>query len=316
MASRAVSRQVGVGPGTLRVGRFIGRLGVVSLPAVQAGLDLDQRVIRRHVAKLEAAGWLARAPWVWGEGSVAWLTRAGVQAAGLGGMPAIKSPPAPTTIAHGVLVGWSAARNEHRRREWKSARELAVDHDRWAVRMRRERGYASELPDLAVWLPHSEVPGAVIAESGYRREDRQKMILEGWRDAISSGTYSAVRYDCTSPSVAQRITRLATKVGLTRSFGAHAQTTAEQIAALTPAAPASQPAVQAPEPPADMVQITREPTLSQIHMAQSAELPPASVPEAAPTFELAEAESTAERERLIRELLGTDEPKRRRRWHR
>jgi hypothetical protein len=55
---------------TLRVGRFIGRLGVVSLPAVEAGLDLDQRVVRRHVAKLEAAGWRvgrpgcgARDPW-------------------------------------------------------------------------------------------------------------------------------------------------------------------------------------------------------------------------------------------------------------
>jgi DNA-binding MarR family transcriptional regulator len=42
------------------VGRFIGRLGVVSLPAIEAGLDLDQRVVRRHVARLEAAGWLVR----------------------------------------------------------------------------------------------------------------------------------------------------------------------------------------------------------------------------------------------------------------
>jgi hypothetical protein len=52
-------------------------VGVVSLPAVPAGLDLDQRVMRRHVAKLEAAGRLGRAPLVWGEGSVVWLTGAG-----------------------------------------------------------------------------------------------------------------------------------------------------------------------------------------------------------------------------------------------
>ena len=58
-----MNRQVVPGPGTLRVGRFIGRLGVVSLPAVQTGLDLDQRVVRRHVARLEAAGWLVRTPW-------------------------------------------------------------------------------------------------------------------------------------------------------------------------------------------------------------------------------------------------------------
>ena len=237
-----MSRQVVQGPGTLRVGRFIGRLGVVSLPAVQAGLDLDQRVVRRHVAKLEAAGWLARAPWVWGEGSVVWLTAAGIEGAGLGGVRAVKSPPAPTTIAHGVLVGWSAARAEHRGRTWKSARELALDPERWAVPMRRERGYAEQLPDLAVWPQRSTAPGAVIAESGGRREDRQKMILEGWRDAVRSGRYSAVRYDCASPSVAHWIARLARKVGLTdKEFVACVQTTAEQIALCPPPPPTTSP---------------------------------------------------------------------------
>ena len=57
-----MSRQIVPGPGTLRVGRFVGRMGVVSIPAIEVGLDLDQRVVRRHVAKLKAAGWLARAP--------------------------------------------------------------------------------------------------------------------------------------------------------------------------------------------------------------------------------------------------------------
>lgn len=118
-----MSRQMVTGPGTLRVGRFIGRLGVISIPAVEVGLDLDQRVVRRHIAKLEAAGWLAREPWIWGEGSVVWLTGAGIEGAGLGGVRPVKSPPGATTIAHGVLVGWSAARIEHRGRAWKSARE-------------------------------------------------------------------------------------------------------------------------------------------------------------------------------------------------
>lgn len=92
-----MGRQVVLGPRTVRVGRFIAKLGVVSMPAVDAELDLDQRVVRRHVARLEAAGWLGRAPWVWGEGSVAWLTAAGIQGAGLGGMRAVKAPPSPTT---------------------------------------------------------------------------------------------------------------------------------------------------------------------------------------------------------------------------
>ncbi len=158
-----MSKQVIPGPGTVRVGRFIGRLGVVSIPAVEVGLDLDQRVVRRHVAKLEAAGWLARAPWIWGEGSVVWLTAAGIEGAGLGGVRPVKSPPRATTIHHGVLVGWSAARVEHRGRVWKSARELAVEHERWAVTARCERGYTELLPDLAVWPKRSEPPVAVVA---------------------------------------------------------------------------------------------------------------------------------------------------------
>src|ERR1700722_1151986 len=135
-----MSRRASLGPGTLRVGRFIVWLGVVSLPAVEAGLDLDQRVVRRHVARLEAAGWLGRGPRVWGGGSVVWLTGAGMQGSGLGGLRPVKSPPAATTIGHRVLVGWSAARAEHRGRTWKSARELELDRERWAVSMRWERG--------------------------------------------------------------------------------------------------------------------------------------------------------------------------------
>ena len=81
--------------------------------------------------------------------------------------------------------------------------------------MRCERGYTKQLPDLAVWLKRSAPPVALIAESGGRREDRQKMILEGWRDAIMAGRYAAVVYDCASVSVTLWITRLAKKVRLT-----------------------------------------------------------------------------------------------------
>jgi len=192
-----MTNQARPGPGTLRVGRFIGRLGVVSIPAVEVGLDLDQRVVRRHVAKLEAAGWLAREPWIWGEGSVVWLTGAGIEGAGLGGVRPVKSPPGATTIAHGVLVGWSAARVEHGGRAWKSARELAVEREMWAISARCERGYTG----------------------------------------ILSGRYTAVHYHCASTSVAHWINCLAKKVGLTgRTFRAEVQMNAEEIAALLPAA--------------------------------------------------------------------------------
>jgi hypothetical protein len=109
---------------------------------------------------------------------VVWLTGRGLHGTGLGGIRAVKAPPAPTTIAHGVLVAWSAARAECRGRRWQSARELALAPDRWAVRMRDERGYTNQLPDLAVWPQGSGVPVAVIGETGQWRADRQRVILE------------------------------------------------------------------------------------------------------------------------------------------
>ena len=155
---------------------------------------------------------------------------------GLGGVRPVKSPPGSTTIAHGVLVGWSAARAEHRGRAWKSARELAVERETWAVKARCERGYTEQLPDLAVWLERSGPPVAVIAESGGRREDRQKMILEGW--PTQSCPDATPPFTTTAPaSVAHWINRLAKKVGLTgRTFHVEVQLTAEEIAALSPAA--------------------------------------------------------------------------------
>jgi hypothetical protein len=277
-------------------------------------------------------GWLGRAPWLWGEGSVVWLTGSGVQGTGLGGLRPVKAPPAPTTIGHGVLVGWSAARAEHRGRPWKSARELELERERWAARMRCERGYTEQLPDLAVWPERSKTPGAVIAESGGRREDRQKMILEGWRDAVWSGRYMGVRYDCASPSVARWINRLAKKVGLADlDFTVAMQTTAEQIATLPPAAATdeatatdhttpldeaprthgeeTQAESAAPAEPEQTVQVTPpEPAPKQPDHLTPPEPTPAPEPEI--------AEAAAERERRYRELFGMDEPKPRRRWRR
>jgi len=291
---------------------------VVSIPAVGVGLDLDHRVVRRHVAKLEAAGWLAREPWIWGEGSVVWLTGAGIEGAGLGGVRPVKSPPGATTIAHGVLVGWSAARVEHRGRAWRSARELAVEHEMWAVSARCERGYTELLPDLVVWLNHSAPPVAVIAESGGRREDRQKMILEAWHNGILSGRYAAVHYHCASDSVAHWISRLAKKLGLTgRRFRVEVQMTAEEIAALLPAANDSDELAsdaqlrnRDTEPPGD----------GQVPILPAHAMLPAPVaeklPEPAPKPYRETPEAAAKRERAYREIFGLDEPERRRRWRR
>ena len=101
------------------------------------------------------------------------------------------------------------------------ARELVLDGGRWEVPTCCERGFTTQLPDLVVWLKPSGPPWAVIAviaviaESGGRREDRQKLMLEGWRDAVPGGRYAGVRYDCASASVSSSIGCLAKKVWLT-----------------------------------------------------------------------------------------------------
>jgi hypothetical protein len=152
-------------------------------------------------------------------------------------------------MRHGIRVGWTAARMERRGRPWISAREMDVDRDRWAVSARCDRGFTSQLPDLAIWVEPYELPCAVIVESGNRRNDRQNMILKGWRDAIHNGHYARVQYDCSSRSGAERIRQLAKQVSLDEStFSAIVQPTADQITALPPADQTSEQPAPEPEP--------------------------------------------------------------------
>ena len=209
---------VGSGPGTLRVGRFIGRLGVVSLPAIEAGLDLDRACGSAACGEARGGG----------------VARSGAVGLGRGLRGLADEPRDRAAQASAVCVpsrrrlrrrrsrtvsSWAGRRRVPRSAAGCGSRRASsrVDPDRWAVRMRCERGSTKQLPDLAVWLARSGPPIALVAESGGRREDRQKMILEGWRDAILAGQYAAVLYDCASESVARWISRLAKKARLTRS---------------------------------------------------------------------------------------------------
>jgi len=244
----------GVGPGTERVGRFIGRVGVVTLPAIQVGLDLDARVVRRHVQRLEDLGWLTRKPWMWGEGSIVWLTGVGINGVGLHGVRPVtvksgKWAPGMTTITQGVLAGFTAARIERRGFQWLSGRELAVDEPRWAVQHRHDYGYSTQLPDLAAWSPGSEKPVAIVCEESRRRDDRQRWRLEGWRDAIRAGRYEYVQYDCATESLAIWIKNLGKKVGLTRlELRPVVQMRPEEIATLPPVELNIEPVTPEPEP--------------------------------------------------------------------
>ena len=172
-----------------------------------------------------------------------------------------------------------------------------------------------QLPDLAVWLRRSGPPIALISESGGRREDRQKKVLEGWRDAVYAGQYSAVLYDCANDSVAHRISRLAAKVRLTRSeFGVVVQARAEEIGTLAPAADDDVPPVtssdtERPRSPEVEVELVRTPAPpAPVPVVQPAEPPKQPDPET--------PDEAAERERRYREIFGIPEPRSRRRWRR
>ena len=156
-------------------------------------------VVRRHVSRLQELGWLGRVG-----GCGGWL--AGVadrlRASGrrLGGAAGAQSPdPFSEQTRHSVRVGWSAARVQHRGYEWRSARELALEPERWSITVANERdGISRRLPDLAVWPPASSLPAALVIEHGVKREQRRRMVLEGWQAAINSQQYARVQYDCSS----------------------------------------------------------------------------------------------------------------------
>lgn len=239
-----------VGPGSVRVGQFIGRLGVVSLATVSVGLGLAERVVRRHVARLEGLGWLGRVSALRGDGSLVWLTTAGLQGVGLGRLRALRAPdPFSPATDHSVEVGWSAARVHRRGYQWRSSRELALeDPERWSIAVANERGGISQrLPDLAVWAPRSPLPAGLVIEHGVKREQRRRLVLEGWHAAITAGQYARVQYDCSSPVLVRQLTRIAGQIGLVSpQFRAVQQTPLTQIAQLPPAEP-DPPAPAAPE---------------------------------------------------------------------
>ena len=116
-----------MGPGSVRVGRFIGRLGVVAMPAIEHGLGLVDRVVRRHVARLERVGWCARKPAIRGDGMLVWMTASGLDGVGLGELPALRAPdPFSPRTAHTLRVAWAAADIERAGHQWIASREMAL----------------------------------------------------------------------------------------------------------------------------------------------------------------------------------------------
>jgi hypothetical protein len=177
-----IEQGVELGPGSLRVGRFIGRLGVVAMPVIERSLGLADRVVRRHVAKLEKVGWRERMPAIRGDGMLMWMTPSGLDGVGLGELPAPRAPDpfSPQTL-RSIRVAWAAADIERAGHQWIASREMALAPGRWGAEITNERGGRSRrLPDLVFWPACGDsLPVAVAVVQGLSNRVANAQPLRG-----------------------------------------------------------------------------------------------------------------------------------------
>jgi hypothetical protein len=301
-------RGVELGPGSVRVGRFVGRLGVVAMPAVERGLGLVDRVVRRHVAKLETVGWCERMPAIRGDGMLVWLTAAGLDGVGLGELPALRAPdPFSPQTQRSIRVAWAAADIGRAGHEWIASREMALAPSRWGAQVADERGgHSRRLPDLAFWPEGDDaLQVAVVVVQGQSNPRRERAALEGWQASTAAGRYAQVRY-LAGPAAASHLRRVATEIGLTApQFIAGDGVIADE----------------APVLPAVIGNIDEVSMAVKTAPVAAPDLPrpsPAQVdPQRSSSEESVETpEQAAEHPKLIDEVLGHGEPARRRRWRR
>ena len=211
-----LERKVEIGPGSMRAGRFIGRLGVVPMPAVERGLGLVDRVVRRHVAKLEKVGWCARVAATRGDGMLVWMTPPGLQGVGLDGLPAPRAPdPFSPQTMYSTRVAWAAADIEHAGHQWIASRELALAPDGLGAKIANERGgYSRRLPDLVFWPPlDRRRQAAVVLAPGLTNPRRERAALECWQRSILAGQYAQVHY-VASPAFVSHLRHVAKEIGV------------------------------------------------------------------------------------------------------
>lgn len=305
---RVLERTVEVGPGSIRVGRFIGRLGVVPMPAIERGLGLADRVVRRHVAKLEKVGWCERIPAIRGDGMLVWMIPSGLDGVGLGELAALRAPDpfSPLTL-HTVRVAWAAAAIERAGHQWHAGRELALEPRRWGAEVANERGgHSRRLPDLVFWPSHDDrLPVAVVVVRGLRNARRERAALEAWKASVAAGRYAQVRY-VVGPAAASHVGRLAADIGLTapQLLVGECVVSDELSVASSVVENVEVESVAAETPPVAATDFPR-PAAPRI----GPPLPTYEEPQATP-------EQSAERQKLINELLGYREPARRRPWRR
>ena len=185
------------------------------MPAVGHGLGLVDRVVRRHVAKLEKVGWCARVAATRGDGMLVWMTATGLQGVGLAGLPAPRAPdPFSPQTMRSIRVAWAAADIEHAGHQWIAGRELALAPDGLGAEIANERGgYSRRLPDLVFWPARDRRrQAAVVIAPGLSNPRRERAALECWQHSILAGQYARVHY-VASPAFVSHLRGVAEAIG-------------------------------------------------------------------------------------------------------
>jgi len=171
--------------------------------------------VRKHVAKLARVGWCERMAAIRGDGSLVWLTAAGLQGLGLSELPALRAPgPFSPLTRHSIQVAWAAADIEHAGHLWHAGRELALEPRRWAAEVANERGgHSRRLPDLVFWPSLDDgLPVAVVVAPVLANSRRERAALQGWQASVTAGRYAQVRY-LAGPTAAGHLLRTTTRWG-------------------------------------------------------------------------------------------------------
>jgi hypothetical protein len=186
------------------------------MPAVEHGLGLVDRVVRRHVAKLEKVGWCERTSAVRGDGMLVWMTSTGLDGVRLSELPAPRAPnPFSPRTRRDIRIAWAAADIEHAGHHWIASRELALAPGQWGAEIANERGgYSRRLPDLVFWSAWDRRRHvAVLIAPGLTNPRRERAALQGWQRSIVAGRYAQVWY-VASPAVVSHLRRAAEEIGL------------------------------------------------------------------------------------------------------
>ena len=235
-----------------------------------------------------------------------WLTPSGLDGVGLSELPAVRAPsPFSLQTQRSIRVAWAAADIERAGHQWIASRELALAPSRWGAQVANERGgHSRRLPNLVFWPARDGgLPVAVIVVQGQSDPRRERAALEGWQASILAGRYAQVRY-LAGPTASGHLRRLAADIGLTApQFIAGERVMADEPPVLPSIIEnvdeASVPVETAPVAAPNLPRPSPEHVVPQCSRSEE----PVETPERA-----------AERQKLINEVLGHEEPSRRRRW--